>query len=200
MASSSSAARLVSALPTELPLLLIGSGLANLTLARALTEAGKGSPSHLRLFEQFQATSHPHYSLNLHQYASAPLEKALKSPGLIDGATVDYPLGGRGRIESNAFDLETGAVLAPLDLPKGRTAHVNRARLGAVIAGNKLAVEHGKKFERWELVCDPDGREAVRVVFADGTEAVGCAIIGGDGVHSAGASGSSTLGCLTTLR
>jgi hypothetical protein len=195
-----SSARLVSSLPTELPVLLIGGGLANLTLARALTVAGKGSAGHHRLFEQFSASSHPHYSLNLHQYASALLEKALKSPGLIDNATVDYPLGGRGRVELNVTDLETGKVLAPLDLPKGRTAHVNRARLASVIAGGRLAVENGKKFERWELVRDPAGREAIRAIFADGTDAIGCAIVGGDGVHSAGSSGGRlAMPCLATL-
>lgn len=187
MAASSVATRLVSALPNELPLLLIGGGLANLTLARALADQGHGSSAHVRLFEQFPATSRPQYSLNLHQWAAAPLAKTLRQPNLVDEVTVDRDLGGPGRVESSVFDLETGDALAPLDLPKGRTARVQRAELAAAISKQKLAVEHGKTFVRWEVVRDPQGHEAVSAVFEDGSEAIGCAIVGGDGVHSAGA-------------
>jgi 2-polyprenyl-6-methoxyphenol hydroxylase-like FAD-dependent oxidoreductase len=172
-------------LPKELPLLLIGAGLGNLSLAQTLRKSGLATPSHIRIFDQFRATSRPSYSLTLHPWGYEDIQEVVGDKKPIAFCAVDASLGGKGRVERRVFDIETGATVGRIDGYGDKSIRVNRGVLGQMLKDG-LSIDFEKKFERFEAVRDEDGREAIRAWFVDGESVLGSGIIAGDGVHSKG--------------
>ncbi|CDZ97362.1 fad binding domain-containing protein [Phaffia rhodozyma] len=176
--------KIVRSLPSELPVLLIGGGLANLSLAQTFHRNGLVPKVDYRIFDSYSATSKPNYSLTLHEWSLRPMEKLFRKKNWLDKAAVDRAAGGVGMVESKIFDLESGKPVGELELENGgRSVRANRGSLKDLLTDG-LEVEYKKVFKRFEHVKDGTGREGIQAFFDDGSHAFGSALIGADGVHS----------------
>jgi len=174
--------------------LLIGSGLANLTLARTLQIHGYSDPDlHFRLFDKSNKHARRHQSLNLQSWATDPLEALLlrnkphfgEQPGFFQSCAVDAHHGGAGYVSTKIGNLKTIKPITDMNEAEGRTVRYKRQELEDMIKGG-VNVEHEKEFVRFEEVVDQEGRTAIKAYFKDGTEVLGSAIVAGDGMRSTG--------------
>lgn len=211
MASLSSMAvrkpSVVRSLPGRLPLLLIGSGLANASLARTLSVHGySDEDQHFRMFDQHSAHHQTSYALNVQSWATDGLDHLVRrgrpkhgdQPGFVHSATVDAQHGGKGGVRPQLLSITTNQAVADLQgVSEGTNVAATQARVksGVFLRSVKanVPVQYNKKFVDFEHLVDENGREAVKAWFEDGSSAIGSAIIGGDGVRSKGELVASSL-------
>lgn len=158
---------------TDLPVLIVGAGVAGLTLAQGLRL--RSVP--FRLFER-HARSHRaqghRFRISgqgraaLHSVLSAPLQSLLQrtapttgsAPRYVDARKLDFPEPAPAESESMALDRSWIRALA--------------------LSGIGDAVEYEKAFEAYETV--DDGR--IQAKFTDGSVVLGRFLVGADGIQS----------------
>jgi monooxygenase len=164
------------------PHLIIGSGIAGLTLARTLQR--KNVP--FKIFEKATKQAHQGYGITLRSWAYDPFLKHLSiNPRKFqDTVATDALAGGHGAIGTSMYDMYTGEPLiqglaSPAGRPGGDFFRASRERLREFLMEG-IDVKFGHtlvdlKYERDHVVARFDG----------GKEEEGSLVIGADGVHSA---------------
>ncbi|PMD46743.1 FAD/NAD(P)-binding domain-containing protein [Hyaloscypha variabilis F] len=172
-------------LPTpQLPILILGSGISGLLLARSFHQ----NSIPFRLFDRlpnrtsfsqghrFRISSTAYTSLqtllspsplHLSLLNQTSAQKAKFKPRYVSASLLDFSRGIEDREEGGARPIDRSWLLSLLSL------------------GIEERVEWGKEFVSYShLPTAKDGEEAIEVKFADGTTAVGCLVIGADGIKS----------------
>ncbi|KAF2444721.1 FAD/NAD(P)-binding domain-containing protein [Karstenula rhodostoma CBS 690.94] len=159
-------------------ILIIGAGMAGVTLARHLDS--RGIP--FRIFEQQTEFKNQGFGLTLRADTT---QKLLPLLGLQEDAFGKSVAVDRRTGKTNTFlvDVETGARFAAASFKEGASARdwrTNRERLRGVIMGGVAGrVEYGCKMASFGSTA-----EGVRVVFENGMEVDGRILVAADGVHS----------------
>lgn len=160
------------------PLLIIGAGISGLTL----TQACRKLSIPYRLFERDASASHRSAGWGLTLNWALPTFKELIPDDVLERLPETYvnreavDAGERGSF--TFFDLGTGE--AKWNVPASERIRVSRERLRKLMLTG-LHVEWSKTVVDVKL----DGEDfGVTAVFSDGTEALGCLIVGCDGANS----------------
>lgn len=155
-----SSSKLVSKLPPDLPLLLIGAGLANTALAQTLRLTGYYKPSQVRIFDKFKATTSPSYAWTAHSWATEPLDSLTgNDTSFFKSTVIDADVGGTGVVEDRVMELTTGKPLPGARI-RGKDGEKSmRVGRGLVrnMLNNGLEIEFERTFERFEKVHDEAG-------------------------------------------
>ena len=164
------------------PVLIVGAGLAGLSLARTLS-------SHrvpVRIFEASPEIRKYSYGITLLSWAYQPLASTLKLGSVeeLKAATAtDAQVGGSGLISAQVKDAYTGATLLsdPPREPKAPQSYrCSRSKLGQLLAQG-LDIEFGCKLDRVEQKAS-----GMQLHFEGGKTAEGSLIVAADGIHSVG--------------
>lgn len=169
----------------EHPVLVIGAGLAGLSLARVLHH--KNIP--VQIFESTTREKTEGYGISLRSWAYSPLltELGISEEELRKLAATDAATGGRGHIEGIMYDAVSGKTLmkAPASQtgsPAGDVFRANRNRLRHfLMQGLDVAFDH--TLETLEI---NEEERFITARFANGVCVKGCMLVGADGVHSTG--------------
>ncbi|KAJ4357952.1 uncharacterized protein N0V89_002529 [Didymosphaeria variabile] len=161
------------------PVIIVGAGISGLLLAQYLTQSGIP----FRIFERREdlATTNVGWGLTLswslptlRNLLPAPLRERLPE-AYVDSAAVE-------RGEASAFpffDLSTGELKAKTPLaPESQRIRVSRERFRKLLATD-ITIEWGETFTSYDT-----GEDCVSVRFEDGSQCVGCLLVGCDGAHS----------------
>ncbi|KAA6424607.1 MAG: FAD binding domain-containing, partial [Trebouxia sp. A1-2] len=162
------------------PVLIVGAGLAGLSLARTLSSYRVP----VRIFEASPEIRKYSYGITLLSWAYQPLVSTLRLGSVeeLKAATAtDAQVGGSGLISAQVKDAYTGATLLS-DPPREPTApqsyRCSRSKLGQLLAQG-LDIEFGCKLDRVEQKAS-----GVQLHFEGGKTAEGCLIVAADGIHS----------------
>ena len=165
------------------PILILGAGLAGLSLARTLT-------THripFRIFEASPQIRKQSYGITLLSWVYEPLVNKLQlaesEAELKKRTATDSPVGGCGVINNYVTDAHTGATLRPShgnEMGGPRSYRCSRSKIGHLLMQG-LNIEFGNKLVRVETTSS-----GVFVHFEDGRTAQGSLVVGADGVHSVG--------------
>lgn len=164
------------------PVLIVGAGLAGLSLARTLSSYRVP----VRIFEASPEIRKYSYGITLLSWAYQPLVSNLKLGSLeeLKAATAtDAQVGGSGLISAQVKDAYTGATLLsePLREPKAPQSYrCSRSKLGQLLAQG-LDIEFGCKLDSIEQKAS-----GVQLHFEGGKTAEGSLIVAADGIHSVG--------------
>jgi hypothetical protein len=148
-------------LQAHLPLLLIGAGLANTSLAQTLRLTGYYNPTQVRIFDKFKSTTSPSYSWTAHDWATDKLDE-LTGKGqtsFFSSTVVDGDVGGTGVVEDRLMELTTGEPLGDVRIRGKEGEKSMRVGRGSVrnMLNQGLEIEFERTFERFERVRDEDG-------------------------------------------
>lgn len=169
----------------NLPVLIIGAGLAGLSLAKVLRRHGVP----VVVFESSSSDRTQGYGITIRQFAYDPLLKEVGcSPEELKRASAtDREAGGTGRIDSSLRDAYTGETL--VKAPPARKGageqdfyRANRNALrGWLGEGCDIHFNH-------TLVSFKVDKEArtITAEFRNGKSVVGCLLVAADGIHSTG--------------
>ena len=165
------------------PVLILGAGLAGLSLARKLS--AHSIP--VRIFEASPQLRKPSYGITLLSWAYEPLANSLKLGSVADlraATATDSLVGGLGVINTPFKDALTGATLVSHSSSEQneQSYRCSRFRLSTLLMQG-LHVEVGHKLEKVQT-----NSTGVMVHFVGGQTAEGSLAVGADGVHSAGQS------------
>ena len=163
------------------PVLVVGAGLAGLSLARTLLT--RQIP--FRVLEASPQLPKYSYGVTLLPWAYEPLvsKLSLASASELRRATAtDSPIGGAGGISAVYTDIYTGhAVPSESATAQSRLPYrCSRTRLTDLLA-HDLNIEFHKKLKHID-----SGSKGVCLHFEDGSAVEGSLAVGADGVHSAG--------------
>ena len=161
----------------EKKIIIIGAGLAGLTLANALKKQGIS----FEVYERDEAVNSRHqgWSLGIHM-ALGVLEKCVPSEHFKLFSEQVCAVRGSQSSRFQFLDGNTEHVYYQIDTEKGTAYRVNRGKLRAWL--NEPVQEHvywGKKATHYA-----ESKDDVTVHFADGTQATGDLLIATDGAHS----------------
>ncbi|KAL0031237.1 hypothetical protein WJX77_010786 [Trebouxia sp. C0004] len=162
------------------PVLIVGAGLAGLSLARTLSSYRVP----VRIFEASPEIRKYSYGITLLSWAYQPLVSTLKlgSVEQLKAATAtDAQVGGSGLISAQVKDAYTGATLlseSPREPKAPQSYRCSRFKLGQLLAQG-LDIEFGCKLDRVEQKAS-----GVQLHFEGGKTAQGSLIVAADGIHS----------------
>lgn len=162
----------------EVKILIIGAGLAGLSLGQGLLQAGID----FQIFERDQAASFraQGYRIRIDQHGGNSLKRLLP-PQLfqIFEATSSEVVPGGHRLDAKT-GAESLTEKSTMPLGQGQAWNVDRTVLRNVLLTGLIdRIQFGKKLERYELV-----EGCVTAHFADGSCVEGSMILGGDGIRS----------------
>lgn len=171
--------------PNSPPVLIIGAGIAGLTLARTLRTHNIPSP----VFNASASSRRQGFGITLRSWAYDRLQT--DNMKLIEAAAVDGKMGGKGFISTDLIDIESGKVLS---IPGPRVnAEEAAAKPQEHFRANRFRL---REFLRdgidvhWEhkLISFGPGEDGkgVLAIFADKTQVAGSLLVGADGVFSTG--------------
>ncbi|KDN60958.1 hypothetical protein CSUB01_10510 [Colletotrichum sublineola] len=168
---------------TNKPILIIGGGIAGLTVARIL----KQRKIPCIVFERSAPDTTQGYAITVRDWAFNPLLAALDGVS-VDAfqkqVAVDRLLGGSGWVDLTFRANDTGELLFNPEPPRaGHEAALFRANRSVLRnwLGHGVEVRHGTKLT---AVKGQPGN--VTAVFESGEEVTGSMIVAADGVHSSG--------------
>lgn len=160
-------------------ILIIGAGMAGVTLARQL----QSNAIPFRIFDQQAEFKNQGFGLTLR---GDTITKLLPLLGMQEHDFGTQVAVDRRKGKTNTFlvDLVTGEKFAAASFKEGGTTRdfrTNRERLRGLIMGDEVAarVEYGCKLKEFTSTS-----EGVRVVFENGQQVEGDVLIAADGVHS----------------
>ncbi|KAH8807959.1 FAD-dependent monooxygenase [Xylogone sp. PMI_703] len=166
----------------KLPVLIIGSGIAGLSLAKMLSHHGIA----VSVFEASPASRTQGYGITIREFAYGPLLKELGyTPDQLKKASAtDREIGGVGKIDASLRDAYTGEALVkapPTKNDQGQEFYrANRNALrGWLCEGVDIHFDH--KLVSFEI----DKQEGfVTAQFQNGKSVIGCLLVAADGMHS----------------
>jgi 2-polyprenyl-6-methoxyphenol hydroxylase-like FAD-dependent oxidoreductase len=164
---------------TTRPIIIAGAGVTGLVLAQHLKKLG----IEFLIFERDESLTYRGVGWGLTLNWSLPALKDLLPEDLVrrlPEAYVDRAAVERGEVSRFPFfDLSTGVLKASTpDAPQSKRVRVTRQRFRGLLTTG-IDVQWGKGVR--DFVTGPD---SVTVTFDDGTECVGCLLIGCDGGNS----------------
>ncbi len=168
-----------------LPVLIIGAGLAGLSLAKVLRR--HGIP--VAVFESSSSDRTQGYGITIRQFAYDPLLKELdrSSEELKRASATDREVGGLGMIDSTLRDVYTGETLvnAPPARKGAEEQDYYRANRNALRSwlGEGCDIHFNHKLVSFRV--DKEA-ETVTAEFQNGKSVVGCLLVAADGIHSTG--------------
>lgn len=168
-----------------LPVLIIGAGLAGLSLDKVLRH--QGLP--VVVFESSSSDRTQGYGITIRQFAYEPLLKELgcTPEELKRRSATDKEVGGTGMIDSSLRDVYTGEILvkAPSAREGAKKQDFYRANRNALRSwlGEGCNIHFNHK-----LVSFKTDSEAgtVTAEFQNGKSVMGCLLVAADGIHSTG--------------
>ncbi|KAE8452095.1 hypothetical protein EG329_002261 [Mollisiaceae sp. DMI_Dod_QoI] len=166
-----------------IPVLIIGAGLAGLSLAKVLRRHGIPAV----VFESSSSDRTQGYGITIRQFAYDPLLKELgRSPEELKRASAtDKEAGGTGMIDSSLRDVYTGKILvkAPPARKGAEEQEFYRANRNALRSwlGEGCDIHFNHKLVSFKM-----DKEAgtVTAEFQNGKSAAGCLLVAADGIHS----------------
>lgn len=167
----------------HLPVIIVGSGIAGLSLARVLAQ--HNIP--VRVFEKASATRREGYGISVREWAARPFcdEIGMEYETFIAACAADADIRGHGLIDPVVYDLHTLEPLttpspAPTGSPKASFFRANRNRIRTTLMAD-LNVAFDVALESIDTSETP---RMIKARFSNGEVVEGCLLIGADGVHS----------------
>ena len=170
------------------PVLIIGAGLAGLSLAVILH---KNEIPYL-VFESSPPTPSKGHGVTLHPWAYLPLCKALciAAEELRSAVAVDSELGGFGAVDFTVRDVHTGGALpsepSTLEPEASDVAEPFRANKRVMQRFLLERIGSTKVFWGWTLKSSRNGDSSVTAEFENGETIEGRLLVAADGLHSVG--------------
>lgn len=164
------------------PVLVVGAGLAGLSLARTLS----AYKVPVRIFEASPEVRKYSYGITLFSCALEPLISRLKLGSLLEfqaATATDSQVGGLGVVSFQVKDVFTGATLHSHQLDQHtnlQSYRCSRSKLAELLAYG-LDIELGCKLHKIE-----QKDSGVQLHFENGKTAEGSLIVAADGIHSVG--------------
>lgn len=167
----------------RLPIIIVGSGIAGLTLARVL--AKHRIP--FRVVEKASPSRREGYGISLRAWATQPLcdEIGMDHQAFIAACAADAGINGHGLIDPVLYDLHTLEPLtkpeaAPTGSPSTSVFRANRDRIRTT-----LMAEFDVKFDvSLEWIDKSEMPRKIKARLSNGELIEGCLLVGADGVYS----------------